>query len=178
MADRVASVVTFVAAAGLLALGILLGSISSGNGAPPALVMGAGLVAEIGVLIVLLYAFTKAGRAAWAEAGKGLTIAAITLLLVGDAVNAEAARNLGNGLLYLVFVLLGILMWPAHPKLAAFAALNGVIGFAFLGFAQRLGLPPELNFMLIVVWLVALGIDWLRDPWPAGFAAIGETSAA
>jgi hypothetical protein len=35
-----------------------------------------------------------------------------------------------------------------------------------MAFAGRLGLPPHLNFMLVAVWLVALGIAWWRSATP------------
>lgn len=179
MADRVAAVVAFVAAVALVALGVMLGSVASGNGAPTDLVIVAGTAASVGVLIVLTYAFAKIGRAMpWAQVGQGLTIAGVTLLLMGDAVSADAARQAGNALLYVAFIVLGVVAWESHLKLAAFAVINGIIGFAFMAFADALGLPPQANFMLIAIWLVAIGIDWLRAPWPVASAPVGEPSAA
>lgn len=41
---------------------------------------------------------------------------------------------------------------------------NGVLGYLAITFAARLGLPPHLNFMLLVAWFGALGVVWWRTP--------------
>jgi len=183
MRNILAGAMAIVTAVALLVLGVMLGSVDSGNGAPSTLLAIAGTVAEIGMLVVLLYAFALTGSDPWARVGSGLAIAALTMLMVGDATSVDGARDFGNGILYGCLVLLGLLWWEAHVRLAAFAIANGVIGFVFLAFAAALGIPSELNFMLLVVWLVALGLDWLRRPWtgisrgrePAGAPATAES---
>jgi hypothetical protein len=177
MRNSVAAAVAFVAAAALLALGLLLGSVDAGHGAPSTLLAVAGTVAEVGMLVVLLYAYAANGSEPWAQVGRGLSIAALTLLMAGDATSVDAARDFGNGLLYASLLILGFVMWDRHLRLAAFAIVNGIIGFAFLAFAAALGLPAELNFMLIVIWLVALGVDWLRSPWAPQLSDTARTTA-
>lgn len=165
MADRVAAVVAFISAIALFALGIMLGSVASGNGAPTTLVQISGTVGELGALAVLVYAFTKIGRGPWAQVGRGWTILGIAMLMVGDAASTPAVRDLGNVVIYISFILLAILMSQSHVKLAALAAITGVVGLVFAAILEPMGVPP-LNLMLIVAWFIAVGIDWLRAPWP------------
>jgi hypothetical protein len=161
----VAAVVAFISAVALFALGMMLGSVASGNGAPTSLVQLAGTVGELGALAVLVYAFTKIGAGPWAHVGRGLTVLGVALLMVGDTAASAAARDLGNVVIYVTFILLAILMWQAHVKLAAFAAITGVVGLFFAAVLEPMGVPP-LSLLLIVAWFVAVGADWLRAPWP------------
>lgn len=165
MSDRIAAVLAFITAIALFALGMMLGSVASGNGAPTRLVQISGAVGEIGALVVLLYTFAKIGLEPWAQVGRGLTILGVAMLMVGDAASAAPARDLGNVVIYITFILLAILMWQAHVKLAGFAAITGIVGLFFAAVLEPMGVPP-LSLLLIVAWFVAVGIDWLRAPWP------------
>jgi hypothetical protein len=44
---------------------------------------------------------------------------------------------------------------------------NGALGYLAMVFADRLGLPPHLNFLLLIAWFILLGVEWWR-------AAAGE----
>jgi hypothetical protein len=49
------------------------------------------------------------------------------------------------------------------PQLVGGLALvNAAPGWMDLAFARQLGLPPHVNFLLLVVWLVMLGISTLQ----------------
>jgi hypothetical protein len=50
----------------------------------------------------------------------------------------------------------------AATGLGGLALVNAALGWLDLAFAQQLGLPPHVNFLLIVVWLVMLGISTLQ----------------
>ena len=97
------------------------------------------------------------------------------LLFAGDASHTDALRTIGNVVFYATLILLGSLMWDRHRLLGGFAAFNGLLGLLFLAFAASVGLPDELNLLLVVVWLVALGIEWLRT---ASQTAIAESRLA
>jgi hypothetical protein len=176
MSDRIAAVVAFIAAVALFALGMMLGSVASGNGAPTTLVEVSGFVGEVAALAALLYAFAKIGHEPWAQVGRGLAILGIGMLMVGDAASAATARDLGNLVMYVTFIVLAILLWQTHFKLAVLAALTGIVGFFFAAVLEPMGVPP-LNLMLIVLWFVAVGIDWLRAPWPVVAADQGLAPA-
>lgn len=164
MADRVAAIVAFITAIALFVLGITLGAVAGGSGGPTTLLQVSGTVGEIGALCTLVYAFSKIGGRPWAEVGRGLTVLGVSLLMVGDLTSATA-RDLGNLVIYVTFVLLGILIWRMHLKLAAFAIIAGVVGILWAAFLLPMGIAP-LNLLLLVAWFVAVGIDWLREPWP------------
>lgn len=74
-------------------------------------------------------------------------------------------------------LVLGLLLWRAHPWLAGPAVVNGVLGYLDMLLAARLGLPPHTNFLVLVVFFVALGLTWLRSPrvTPAGFGAPAQS---
>ncbi len=162
MVQRIAACVAWVTAVALFALGMLLASIDQGRGASPVLLAVAGMAAELGMALVLLYAFSAVSAGPWAWAGRLTGVVAMGLLFAGDASQTDALRTVGNVVFYATLILLGSLMWDAHRWLGAFAAVNGLLGFVFLAFAASVGLPDELNLLLVVVWLVALGIEWFR----------------
>lgn len=164
MADRLAAIVAFISAIALFVLGIALGAVAGGSGGPTTLIQVSGTVGEVGALCTLVYAFSKAGGMPWAEVGRGLTVLGVSLLMVGDLTSASA-RDLGNLVIYVTFILLGILIWQVHLKLAVLAVVAGVVGIGWAAFLLPNGVPP-LNLLLLVAWFVAVGVDWLREPWP------------
>ncbi len=164
MIQRLAALSAFVTAVALFGLGMLLASVARGAGASPALLAVFGVISETGMAVVLLYAFACVPAGPWAWTGRLASVAGMLLLFIGDVMQSDAVRATGNGIFYAALVLLGVLLWERHRGLGALALANGLVGFAFMAFAARLGLP-ELNLLLVVVWLAALGIDWLRRPW-------------
>ncbi len=168
MQQRLAAVTAFVTAIAMFGLGMLLASISSGTGASPALLAVTGIVSEAGMAIVLLFAFSAVGAGPAPWVGRISALVAMLLLFLGDATQNDSLRVAGNAVFYATLILLGVLLWNRHTILGAFAALNGLIGFAVLATAEQLGIPDGINLLLVVVWLIALGIDWLRGPWGAG----------
>jgi hypothetical protein len=171
----------------LVALGaaaILTGLIVSlsGGGMPPPAVLDAlsiGTAASALVVVVMAYAGLVAGP--WVQAGRALALSGMTLVLAGDGLQAVATRGsadsgllwaisfairdgIGNGLFFASLLILGALLWSRHPWLGGLAMANGVLGYLELAFAARLGLPPHLNFTMLVVWFVILGVVWWRVP--------------
>jgi hypothetical protein len=178
MVDRLSALAAFLGAAIMLALIVSL----SGGGLPAAPILDAVSIgtATMGLLVVVL-AYARQRPGAWQQAGRSITVAGMTLVLAGDALQSVAVRDttdaavmwqlanvardgIGNGLFFAGLLILGALMWRAHPKLAGLAVVNGVLGYLDMFFAARLGLPPHTNFLVLVVFFVALGIEWLRAP--------------
>ena len=182
MADTVHSGGKSTAVMAFAAAAILVGLIASlaGGGMPSPLVLDAlsiGTAATALVVVILAYAGLAPG--AWGQAGRALALAGMTLVLAGDAFQAVALRGstdgatlwavsfairdvVGNGLFFASLLVLGALLWPRHRWLGGLAIANGALGYLEMVFAARLGLPPHLNFMLLVVWFVALGVVWWR----------------
>lgn len=168
MGQRVAAGVAFVSAVGLFVLGLLLASLDSGKGASPALLAVSGTVAEVGVALTLLYAFSTVADGPWAWVGRVGSVVAMGILFIGDATQTDSLHPIGNAVFYATLVVLGSLLWREHRWLGGFAAFNGVLGFAFMAGASAIGVSDTLNLLLVVVWLVALGLNWLRAPRAAG----------
>ena len=101
-----------------------------------------------------------------------------TLVLTGDALQhvvfhstnaaidkgslwliTEAIRDtVGNNFLYLALAIMGGLLLAEQRRwLGALALVNAALGWLDLAFAQQAGLPPHVNFLLLVVWLAVLG---------------------
>lgn len=182
---RSTAVVAFAAAAILIGLIFSL----SGGGMPPPGVLDAlsiGTAASALVVVIMAYAGLTSP---WGQAGRALLLSGMTLVLAGDAFQAVATRGgadsgllwaisfairdgIGNGLFFASLLVLGALLWPRHRWLAGLAMANGMLGYLEMAFAARLGLPPHLNFLLLVVWFIALGVVWWRVP-----AAEGRTGS-
>lgn len=176
MIQRIAACVAWVTAVALFVLGMLLASIDQGTGASPALLAVAGTTAELGMALVLLYAFFVVAAGPWAWLGRLSSVVAMGLLFAADVSQTDALHTVGNVIFYATLILLGSLMWDRQRWLGCFAAFNGLLGFAFLAFAPSLGLPDELNLLLVVVWLVALGVHWMRTAPEQ--VSVGESSSA
>ena len=166
------------------AAAILTGLIASlaGGGMPsPALLDALSIGTAASALIVVILAYAGAATSAWGQAGRALALAGMTLVLAGDAFQMVALRGgpdsgvlwavsfairdgIGNGLFFASLLVLGVFLWDRHRWLGGLAMANGVLGYLEMAFAARLGLPPHLNFMLLVVWFVALGAVWWRAP--------------
>ena len=184
---RSTAVAAFVAAAILTGLII---SLAGGSMPPPAVLDGLSIGTAAGALVVVIMAY--AGVAGpWGQAGRALVLSGMTLVLAGDAFQAVATRGgadsgllwaisfairdgIGNGLFFASLLLLGALLWPRHRWLAGLAIANAVLGYLEMAFAARLGLPPHLNFLLLVVWFVALGVVWWRAAPPERRKAADE----
>ena len=173
---RSAALAAFVAAAILSGLIVSLAS-----GMPSAEVLDALSVGTAAsALVVVTLAFAGVAGRPWGQAGRALALAGMTLVLAGDAIQAVALRSeadsgllwaisfairdgVGNGLFFASLLVLGALLWSHHRWIAGLAVANGLLGFLAMAFADGLGLPPHLNFMLLVVWFLAIGVRWWRS---------------
>jgi len=184
---RSKAVVAFAAAAILIGLIV---SLSGGRMPPPAVLDGLSIGTAASALVVVIMAYAGL-TSPWAQAGRALVLSGMTLVLAGDAFQAVATRGghdsgllwaisfairdgIGNGLFFASLLVLGVLLWPRHPWLAGLAITNAVLGYLEMAFAARLGLPPHLNFLVLAVWLVALGVVWWRAAAPEHWKAADE----
>lgn len=191
--SRSLAVAAFVAAA--LLIGLIV-SLAGGVMPDPAVLDALSVGAAAGSLVVVVLAFARVTPSAWAQAGRALAVSGMTLVLAGDALQAVATRSsgdsallwsvtfamrdgIGNTLFYASLLVLGFILLPVHRWVGGLAIANGVIGYLAMAFADRLGLPPHLNFLLLVVWFVVLGVVWWRgalpDLTPAPRRAVGST---
>ena len=175
---RSTALMAFAAAAVLTGLIVSL----AGGGMPPALLLDALSVGTAAsALVVVILTFAGMAATAWTHAGRALAVSGMTLVLAGDAFQAVATRSgsdtgmlwaisfairdgIGNGLFFASLLILGALLWSRHRWLAGLAFANGVLGYLEMAFAARFGLPPHLNFLLLVIWFVALGVVWWSLP--------------
>lgn len=171
------------ALAAFVAAGILVGlivSLAGGSMPEPAVLDALSIGSAAGALVVLVLAFASVAPSAWGQAGRALAVSGLTLVLAGDALQAVALRGsedsallwsvsfvirdgIGNGLFYASLLIVGALLWSAHRWVGGLAIANGVLGYLAMAFADRLGLPPHLNFLLLVVWFAGLGVAWWRS---------------
>ena len=175
---RSASVAAFVAAAALVGLIV---SLAGGSMPEPIVLDLLSVGTAAGALVVLVLAYASVAPSPWAQAGRALAVSGMTLVLAGDAFQAVATRasgdqallwsvafairdGVGNGLFYASLILVGALLWPQLRWAGGLAVANGILGYLAMLFADRLGLPPHLNFLLLVVWFVVLGVTWWRAP--------------
>lgn len=157
----------------------LIVSLAGGSMPSPALLDALSVGTAASALVVVTMAFAGLAATGWSQAGRALALSGMTLVLVGDGLQAVATRagadsallwamsfairdGIGNGLFFASLLVLGALLWSRHRWIAAIAAANGVLGYLEMTFAARLGLPPHLNFMLLVAWFVILGVTWWR----------------
>jgi hypothetical protein len=179
---RAHAVVSWVAAAMLMGLILLLAGALPWWGALDD-VLSVGTAASALVVLALVYSEVR-DREPWAIVGLVLAVAGMSLVLAGDALQhvvfhsppgagidtatvwavTFAVRDwLGNGLFYASLIVLGgLLMTEGRRWVGALAIANGALGYLDLAFAPALGLPPHTNFLLVVVWEIALGIGWWR----------------
>lgn len=175
---RSMSVAAFGAATVLIGLIVSL----AGRSMPePAVLDVLSIGTAAGALVVMVLAYAGLAASAWSQAGRALTVSGLTLVLAGQALQAVATRassdsailwsiafvirdGIGNGLFYASLIILGTLLWSQHRWVGALAIANGVLGYLAMAFAASVGLPPHLNFMLLVVWYVMLGVIWWRAP--------------
>jgi hypothetical protein len=127
--------------------------------------------------------FTQLRPSVWALIAILFQVINTTMVLTGDALQhvvfhstntaldkgslwviAEATRDtVGNNFMYLALGIMGVLLLAEQRRwLGALALVNAALGWLDLGFAQQIGLPPHVNFLLVVVWLVVLGGSTLR----------------
>jgi len=177
---RSTALVAFAAAAILTGLII---SLSGGGMPPPAVLDALSIGTAASALVVVVMAYAGLVPSPWVQAGRALALSGMTLVLAGDGLQAVATRGssdsgllwaisfairdgIGNGLFFASLLILGALLWSRHRWLGGLAMANGVLGYLELAFAARLGLPPHLNFTLLVVWFVILGVVWWRAAAP------------
>ncbi len=175
---RSMSVTAFGAAAVLIGLIV---SLAGGSMPPPAILDALSVGTAAGALVVMVLAYAGVAASAWSHAGRALAVSGMTLVLAGQALQSVATRasddeallwsisfairdGIGNGLFYASLLIIGVLVWSRHRWVGGLAMANGVLGYLAMIFAGRLGLPPHLNFMLLVVWFVVLGVVWWRAP--------------
>jgi len=175
---RSTALVAFAAAAILTGLII---SLSGGGMPPPAVLDALSIGAAASALVVVIMAYAGLVPSPWVHAGRALALSGMTLVLAGDGLQAVATRGsadsgllwaisfairdgIGNGLFFASLLILGAILWSRHRWLGGLAMANGVLGYLELAFAARLGLPPHVNFLLLVVWFVILGVVWWRVP--------------
>lgn len=175
---RLMSVAAFGAAAVLIGLII---SLAGGNALEPAALDALSIGTAAGALVVIVLAYAGVAASAWSQAGRALAVSGLTLVLAGDALQAVATRassdsamlwsvafvtrdGIGNGLFYASLIILGALLSSQHRWVGALAIANGVLGYLAMAFAAGVGLPPHLNFMLLAVWFLVLGVVWWRAP--------------
>jgi len=175
---RSTALVAFAAAAILTGLII---SLSGGGMPPPAVLDALSIGSAASALVVVIMAYAGLVASPWGQAGRALALSGMTLVLAGDGLQAVATRGssdsgllwaisfairdgIGNGLFFASLLILGAILWSRHGWLGGLAMANGVLGYLELAFAARLGLPPHLNFLLLVAWFVILGVVWWRVP--------------
>jgi hypothetical protein len=176
---RSQSVAAFAAAA--LLIGLIV-SLAGGTMPDPTVLDALSVGTAAAALVVLVLAYGGVRPSPWAQAGRALAVSGMTLVLAGDALQAVATRatsdtallwsmsfairdGIGNGLFYASLLIIGALFWTQHRWIAGLAIANGLLGYLAMAFADGLGLPPHLNFMLLVVWFLVLGVRWWRaDP--------------
>ena len=173
---RSMALVAFGAAAILAGLIV---SLAGGSMPPPAVLDALSIGSAAGALVVVIMVYAGLAASAWGQAGRALALSGMTLVLAGDGLQAVATRGgsdsgllwaisfairdgIGNGLFFASLLVLGALLWSRHRWLGGLAIANGMLGYLEMGFAARLGLPPHLNFALLVVFFVALGVVWWR----------------
>ena len=174
---RSGSVAAFAAA--VILVGLIV-SLAGGTMPEPGLLDALSVGTAAGAMVVMVLAYAGVAASAWAQAGRALAVSGLTLVLAGDALQAVATRatsdsallwsisfairdGIGNGLFYASLLILGVLVWPQHRWIAGLAVVNGALGYLAMAIADRLGLPPHLNFVVLVVWLVLLGVVWWRS---------------
>lgn len=177
-AGRSTALVAFAAAAILTGLIV---SLSGGGMPPPAVLDALSIGAATSALVVVVMAYAGLVPSPWVQAGRALALSGMTLVLAGDGLQAVATRassdsgllwaisfairdGIGNGLFFASLLILGALLWSRHRWLGGLAMANGMLGYLELSFAARLGLPPHLNFTLLVVWFAILGVVWWQVP--------------
>jgi hypothetical protein len=175
------SAIAAFAAAGILAG--LIATLASGSMPSPLVLDALSVGTAVGALVVVVIAYAGVTGGSWSQAGRALAVSGMTLVLAGDAFQAVATRGtsdagllwsisfairdgIGNGLFYGSLLVLGVLLFSRHRWIGGLAVANGALGYVAMLFAARLGLPPHLNFMLLVVWFLLLGVSWWREARP------------
>ena len=169
-----------IAAAELLALILLLAGAIPNVGVLDTVLSVAAPPLCLGAFVVL---FTQLRPSVWAILALLFQVVNTTMVLTGDAlqhvvfhstntgldmggvwvITTAIRDSVGNNFLYLALAIVGcLLLGERRNWLGALALVNAVLGWLDLAFAQQLGLPPHVNFLLIVVWLVVLGISTLQ----------------
>lgn len=185
------SIAAFAAA---VALAGLIISLAGGSMPAPAVLDALSVGTAAGTLVVMVLVYAGVSASAWGQAGRALAVSGMTLVLAGDALQAVAARSssdsallwavtfamrdgIGNGLFYASLLIIGVLLLPAHRWVGGLAIANGVLGYLAMAFASALGLPPHLNFLLLVVWFAVLGVTWWRSAMPEASRAVARPVA-
>jgi hypothetical protein len=134
------------------------------------------------VLAAFAVLFNQLRPSVWALIALLLQVVNTTMVLTGDALqhvvfHSSAAIDkgsvwvitgairdtIGNNFLYLALAIVGCLLLAEQRRwLGGLALVNAALGWLDLAFAEQIGLPPHVNFLLLVVWLVVLGASTLQ----------------
>jgi hypothetical protein len=177
---RAEAALCWIAAAELLALILLLAGAIPNVGVLDTVLSVAAPPLCLGAFAVL---FTQLRPSVWALLALLFQAVNTTMVLTGDALQhvvfhstntgldmgglwviTTAIRDtVGNNFLYVALSMVGcLLLGDRRNWLGGLALVNAALGWLDLAFARGLGLPPHVNFLLIVVWLVMLGISTLQ----------------
>ena len=179
---RAEAAVCWIAAAELLALILLLAGAIPNVGVLDTILSVAGPPLVLGAFAVL---FTQLRPSVWAVIALLLQVVNTAMVVTGDALQhvvfhstntgldmggvwviTTAIRDtVGNNFLYVALAIVGcLLLGDRRTWLGTLALVNAALGWLDLAFARQLGLPPHVNFLLLVLWLVVLGVaTWQRD---------------
>jgi hypothetical protein len=134
-------------------------------------------------LAVFAILFNQLRPSVWALIAVLFQVVNSTMVLTGDAlqhvvfhstntaldkgtlwvITGAIRDTVGNNFLYLALAIMGGLLLAERRRwLGALALVNAALGWLDLAFAQQAGLPPHVNFLVLVVWLVVLGGSTLR----------------
>jgi len=127
--------------------------------------------------------FTQLRPSVWALIALLLQVVNTTMVLTGDAlqhvvfhstsaaidkasvwvITGAIRDTIGNNFMYLALAIVGCLLLAEQRRwLGGLALVNAALGWLDLAFAEQIGLPPHVNFLLVVVWLVMLGASTLQ----------------
>src|ERR1700724_3688235 len=177
---RAEAALCWIAAAELLALILLLAGALPNVGVLDTVLSVAAPPLVLGAFAVL---FTQLRPSVWAVIALLFQVVNTAMVLTGDALQhvvfhstnsglnmggvwviTTAIRDtIGNNFLYVALAMVGcLLLGDRRNWLGTVALVNAALGWLDLAFARQLGLPPHVNFLLLVVWLVMLGVSTLQ----------------
>jgi len=173
--QRAQAALCWIAAAELLALILQLAGAIPYVGVLDTVLSVAAPTLFLAVFAVL---FSQLRPSVWALIAMLFQVVNSTMVLTGDAlqhvvfhstntaldkgslwvITGAIRDTVGNNFLYLALVIMGVLLLAEQRRwLGALALVNAALGWLDLAFAQQMGLPPHVNFLLLVVWLGILG---------------------
>ena len=178
---RAEAALCWIAAAELLALILLLAGRIPNVGVLDTVLSVAAPPLCLGAFALL---FTQLRPSVWALLALLFQVVNTVMVLTGDAlqhvvfhstntgldmgalwvITGAIRDTVGNNFLYVALAMVGyLLLRDRRNWLGGVALVNAALGWLDLAFAHQLGLPPHVNFLLLVAWLVMLGIStWQR----------------